>query len=170
MIITKATAGGDQFVTIDGKKTYFDVGPTRMPNFAAPPPANPNNNQQPQRPQNDNANRYQPQEPVSQPIMNRPSYVDKLVPTRRPPAPPIRIDTCIVGDDTTCQIDKHEVCRTHLGVSSCDCKPGYGRSSHRKSCKSKLIFFLFKCHVVPYSNLSRVYQHTFFDWITFELS
>ena len=134
VIITKATAGGDQFVTIDGKKTYFDVGPTRMPNFATNPLV-----QQPQPPpqQQQPPKRYQPQEPVSQPIMNRPSYVDKLVPTRRPPAPPIRIDTCIVGDDTTCQIDKHEVCRTNLGVSSCDCKPGYGRSSHRKACKSK---------------------------------
>ena len=83
-------------------------------------------------------NRY-PAEPVSQPIMNRPSnHVDKLIPNRRPPAPPVRIDTCIVGDDTTCEIDKHEVCRTHLGVSSCDCKPGYGRVNHRKACKSKL--------------------------------
>ena len=138
MIITKATAGGEQFVTIDGKKTYFDVGPTRMPNFAAAAP-----NPKPEIPSyppipTNNGNRYAPQEPVSQPILNRPSYVDKLVPTRRPPAPPIRIDTCIVGDDTTCQIDKHEVCRTYLGVSSCDCKPGYGRSSHRKACKSKL--------------------------------
>ena len=35
------------------------------------------------------------------------------------------------------------------------------------------LFSLFKCHVVPYFNLSRVYQHNtthFFDWITFELS
>ena len=35
------------------------------------------------------------------------------------------------------------------------------------------LFSFFKCHVVPYSNLSRVYQHNtthFFDWITFELS
>ena len=30
-IITAATPGGQQFVSIDGKKTYFDVGPTRMP-------------------------------------------------------------------------------------------------------------------------------------------
>ena len=142
-----------------------------MPNFAAPPPANPI--QQPQRTQNNNANRYQPQEPISQPIMNRPSYVDKLVPTRRPPAPPIRIDTCIVGDDTTCQIDKHEVCRTHLGVSSCDCKPGYGRSSHRKACKSKQeLFFSLN---VTYFTVPICHTHTvlniffFLDNVTFEL-
>ena len=49
----------------------------------------------------------------------------------------------IVGDDSTCEIDKHEICRTHLGVSSCDCKPGYGRVNHRKACKSKsALFFL----------------------------
>ena len=60
--------------------------------------------------------------------------------TRLPPAPPVRIDTCIVGNDATC--GKHEVCRTHLGVSSCFCKPGYGRKNHRLMCKSKhLVFF-----------------------------
>jgi hypothetical protein len=30
-IITKATPGGDQFVSIDGKRTYFDIGPTQNP-------------------------------------------------------------------------------------------------------------------------------------------
>merc|ERR1719266_3072148 len=72
--------------------------------------------------------------------MNRPSnsHIDKVIPNRRPPAPPVRIDTCIVGDDTTCEIDKHEVCRTHLGVSSCDCKPGYGRVNHRKHAKKTI--------------------------------
>ena len=84
-----------------------------------------------------------PKEPLSQPIMNRPSnHVDKVIPSRRPPAPPVRIDTCIVGDDSTCEIDKHEICRTHLGVSSCDCKPGYGRVNHRKACKSKSRLFI----------------------------
>jgi hypothetical protein len=29
------------------------------------------------------------------------------------------------------------VCRTYLGVSSCFCKPGYGRKNHRLLCKSK---------------------------------
>ena len=44
---------------------------------------------------------YRYPEPVSQPIMNRPSnsHIDKVIPNRRPPAPPVRIDTCIVGDD-----------------------------------------------------------------------
>ena len=81
-------------------------------------------------------NRYE--KPVSQPIMNR--QPDKVIPVRRPPAPPVRIDTCIVGDDSTCAVEKHEVCITSLGVSSCDCKPGYGRVNHRKACKSKQMY------------------------------
>ena len=56
-----------------------------------------------------------------------------------------RIDTCIVGDDTTCEMEKHEVCKTYLGVSSCFCKPGYGRKNHRQKCKSEF-FGLYTVH------------------------
>ena len=55
--------------------------------------------------------------------------------TRLPPAPHVRIDTCIVGNDNTC--GEHEICKTYLGVSSCYCKPGFGRKNHRMLCKSK---------------------------------
>ena len=79
-------------------------------------------------------------EPVSQPIMNRPDFVVKPIPTLRPQAPHVRIDTCIVGDESTCEIDKHEVCLAHLGVSTCDCRPGYGRKDYRKACRSELFF------------------------------
>ena len=48
-----------------------------------------------------------------------------------------RIDTCIVGEDSTCEREKHEVCKTKLGVSSCFCKPGYGRRKHRQKCQSE---------------------------------
>ena len=50
-----------------------------------------------------------------------------------------RIDTCIVGEDSTCEKEKHEVCKTKLGVSSCFCKPGYGRRKHRQKCQSKFV-------------------------------
>merc|ERR1719445_1060257 len=53
--------------------------------------------------------------------------------TRLPPAPPVRIDTCIVGNDATC--GDSQICKTYLGVSSCFCKPGYGRKNHRLPCK-----------------------------------
>lgn len=37
--------------------------------------------------------------------------------------PPVRIDTCIVGDDSTCDQAQHERCKTENGVSSCHCRP-----------------------------------------------
>lgn len=37
---------------------------------------------------------------------------------------PVRIDTCIVGDDSTCDLAQNEVCKTDYGVSSCHCRPG----------------------------------------------
>lgn len=56
---------------------------------------------------------------------------------KRPVHPPVRIDTCIVGDDSTCDAAQHERCRTELGVSSCLCRPGYSRRKHRDPCHSE---------------------------------
>ena len=52
----------------------------------------------------------------------------------RPVVPLVRIDTCIVGDDTTCDVKMNEKCKTELGISSCQCKPGFGRSTPRGMC------------------------------------
>ncbi|ETN61413.1 hypothetical protein AND_006928 [Anopheles darlingi] len=49
--------------------------------------------------------------------------------------PPVRIDTCIVGDDSTCDQAQNERCRTENGVSSCHCRPGYARRKHREPCR-----------------------------------
>ncbi|XP_067136278.1 uncharacterized protein [Centruroides vittatus] len=67
-------------------------------------------------------------------------------PSRKPYSPTqipkVRIDTCIVGDDTTCNVEKNERCVTEYGVSSCYCKPGYGRTLQRGPCLPvlKLLF------------------------------
>ena len=59
---------------------------------------------------------------------------------RRPPfrpktnTPLVRIDTCIVGDDSTCDAGNHERCLTEGGISSCHCKPAFSRSSTRGPC------------------------------------
>lgn len=37
---------------------------------------------------------------------------------------PVRIDTCIVGDDLTCDLAQNEKCKTEAGVSICHCRPG----------------------------------------------
>lgn len=49
--------------------------------------------------------------------------------------PPLRIDTCIVGDDSTCDKTQNEACRIEFGVSSCHCKPGYARRNDRDPCR-----------------------------------
>lgn len=72
------------------------------------------------------------------PIQRKPTGTSKPIPNHspRPHLPPssifrkqqqqnaVRIDTCIVGDDTTCDTAQNEVCKTDLGVSSCHCSPG----------------------------------------------
>lgn len=55
---------------------------------------------------------------------------------RRPTQPPVRIDTCIVGDTSTCDASQHEACATVQGVSACHCKPGYAKLQHSLPCKS----------------------------------
>ena len=46
-----------------------------------------------------------------------------------------RIDTCIVGDDSTCDQSQNEVCRIESNISSCNCRPGFARTKHREVCQ-----------------------------------
>ncbi|CAL4066926.1 unnamed protein product [Meganyctiphanes norvegica] len=161
-LITTPAGGNDGFVSIDGRKTYFDLFPTgtetnQAPQqqqtvgmgvgivipeddiqgdpgsfFQQPPPPQQRPQQRP--PQKPRPKPTTPQAPPkpSRPQTSRPTY------TRRPSNTPIRIDTCIVGDDSTCQEQLGEVCRTEDGVSSCYCKPGTARKRHRTKCKSMI--------------------------------
>ena len=52
----------------------------------------------------------------------------------RPNVPIVRIDTCIVGDDSTCDVSLNEKCLTELGLSSCQCRPGFARIAPRTMC------------------------------------
>jgi len=61
-------------------------------------------------------------------IMRRPGF------RPRPSTPLVRIDTCIVGDDSTCGSNLNEHCKTEMGISSCQCKPGFGRIAPRSVC------------------------------------
>ncbi|KAJ8980139.1 hypothetical protein NQ317_014633 [Molorchus minor] len=64
----------------------------------------------------------------------------------RPSQPPVRIDTCIVGDDSTCDGSQHEICRTESGVSACHCRPGTARRKHRDPCR-KIVSVLLSLRV-----------------------
>lgn len=68
------------------------------------------------------------------PSLKHPSL---LRPARPRPTPPIiRIDTCIVGDDTTCDSNLNEYCKAEQGISSCQCRPGYARTFPRGPCQA----------------------------------
>ncbi|XP_039148775.1 uncharacterized protein LOC6733349 isoform X3 [Drosophila simulans] len=71
---------------------------------------------------------------------------------QRPTPPPVRIDTCIVGDDSTCDQAQHERCKTDNGVSSCHCRPGYSRRKHREPCRRVISFHLGM-------RVDRIYEH-----------
>lgn len=67
------------------------------------------------------------------PTQRLPQYRPRPHPTHQ--QPPVRIDTCIVGDDSTCDQAQNEKCKTDNGVSSCHCRPGFSRRKHREPCR-----------------------------------
>ncbi|XP_032675585.1 uncharacterized protein LOC116846171 [Odontomachus brunneus] len=134
-IILTSAVGGQGYVSIDGKRTYLNLfdntdrtptGPTHVqpqPTRTQPPPIIGTGLAIPQ-----------PDAPVA---TSRPNGPNRRQPPlyRRPTQPPVRIDTCIVGDTSTCDASQHEACATVQGVSACHCKPGYARLQHSLPCK-----------------------------------
>ncbi|XP_053963038.1 mucin-5AC isoform X3 [Anastrepha ludens] len=92
------------------------------------------------------ANSVKTQSPTTNAGPTRPIY------RSRPTQPPVRIDTCIVGDDSTCDQAQHERCKTENGVSSCHCRPGYSRRKHREPCRKVISFYLGM-------RVDRIYEH-----------
>lgn len=127
--------GNEGFVSIDGKRTYLNLfGDNTVGKTSAPS--------------------IQPTPVITQTSIHTGTAVPtslspppKLpvkpihVPSRRP-SPPVRIDTCIVGDDSTCDQSQNERCKTEIGVSSCHCRPGYTRRKHREACRKMVSLML----------------------------
>ncbi|XP_063588470.1 mucin-5AC-like isoform X2 [Penaeus indicus] len=160
-LITTPAGGQDGFVSIDGRKTYFDLIPTAtqaqgltqqtigtgvgfvVPEEDLPQAGNERPFQRPTAPLTGPSGTGQGRPtPNRPPLPTTPTAPTRPKPapprktyTRRPTQPPIRIDTCIVGDDSTCQEQLSEVCRTEDGVSSCYCRPGTDRKRPRTPCK-----------------------------------
>ncbi|KAG5889930.1 hypothetical protein JTB14_028940 [Gonioctena quinquepunctata] len=137
---------GDQgFVSIDGKRTHFNLfGDGAAPSTSVETvikPTAPAHNQVSGTGyavvENEKINRQGSIKPTARrPIYGRP----------RPSQPPVRIDTCIVGDDSTCDASQHEICKTELGVSACHCRPGTARRKHRDPCR-KIVSILLSLRV-----------------------
>ncbi|KAL6263147.1 hypothetical protein P5V15_005947 [Pogonomyrmex californicus] len=133
-VILTSAVGGEGFVSIDGKRTYLNLfdNTDRTPSSTHVQP-------QPTRTQpppiiGTGLAIPQPDTPVA---TSRPNGPNRRQPPlyRRPTQPPVRIDTCIVGDTSTCDASQHEACATVQGVSACHCKPGYARLQHSLPCK-----------------------------------
>lgn len=123
------TPSGDQaFVSIDGKRSYInlfgestDTPYVSSSQIASQPPIQPTGVLSP----GVTGSGYvvaetEPTIKKAQHSQNRPIHRPRL-PAQQPP---VRIDTCIVGDDSTCDQAQHEKCKTEIGVSSCHCRPG----------------------------------------------
>ncbi|XP_060849142.1 protein piccolo [Rhopalosiphum padi] len=145
-VITSAEPN-QQFVSIDGKRTYINLFGSAEPTAVAPQSIKPTSAASgsfsvSQVLQPHGASNPQGSAPPSPPSGGKPSAPA----WKRPTHPPVRIDTCIVGDDTTCDAAQHERCRTELGVSSCLCRPGYSRRKHRDPCH-RIVSIVFSLRV-----------------------
>ncbi|XP_060808691.1 uncharacterized protein LOC106138575 [Amyelois transitella] len=141
------SASGEQgFVSIDGKRTYlnlFDtsatasIRPTKVQSLpqSAPPQTPP-----PLGPALGTGVAI-PTDDVPQPP-RRPAPAHRPNTGYRRPQPTVRIDTCIVGDDSTCDQAQNEMCRTEAGISSCQCRPGFSRRLHRDPCRRVVALLL----------------------------
>ncbi|XP_071449255.1 uncharacterized protein [Hetaerina americana] len=156
-VITGDANGHHDFVSIDGKRTYIDLFPTRKQpgkgetvvhtvgtnlGFPQPPPQTHYGSAHPEPvsslgegtgyavPEVSSSSQLAADQKQKHhlTLVRRPG-------NRRPSHPPVRIDTCIVGDPSTCDQSQHESCRTEQGVSSCHCRPGYARRKHREPCR-----------------------------------
>lgn len=143
------TEPGHGSVFIDGKPTYFKI----RPNKPSQPTLHVGSGMTVNAADSDSGNLGVGHlKPI--PVNGLPSNKNQLASSkpahRRPPfrprpnTPLVRIDTCIVGDDSTCGANLNEHCKTEIGISSCQCKPGFGRTTARGMCLpiSSLVMFL----------------------------
>ncbi|KAH0554379.1 hypothetical protein KQX54_010176 [Cotesia glomerata] len=132
-VILTSAVDGQGFVSIDGKRTYlnlFDNSDENTP--ATKVQIHPTRSQIPAvtgtgyaEPQIESTLvSARPGGPIKRPIFRH-----------RTTQPPVRIDTCIVGETSTCDASQNEACATVQGVSACHCKPGFARHSHSLLCK-----------------------------------
>lgn len=189
------TPSGDQgFVSIDGKRTYLNLF-----GESSDLPLQISSSQVVNQPQIKPTNIYQQSSPPAG-ITGTGYVIAETEPTikknhpqnrpiqrpRQPPSnqqsSPVRIDTCIVGDDSTCDQTQNEKCKTENGVSSCNCKPGknffsiylfiyrsnfiysfnyyllgYARRKHREPCR-KIVSLLVSIRVDRYHDRKIVWS------------
>lgn len=112
-------SGDQNFVSIDGKRSYFNL-------FSDFPRDSSSVHVEPTgvlkeikgtgyvQPENVSVKKTQ-----SFPLKNQFLQKHKTTPLQN-----VRIDTCIIGDDSTCDQSQNEKCKIENGISSCNCREG----------------------------------------------
>ncbi|XP_072390317.1 uncharacterized protein pwn [Diabrotica undecimpunctata] len=142
--VITSSSGSEGFVSIDGKRTYLNLfGESTSTGLPIKPTATvPESNQV-----TGTGYAVAENEKVHRPgSVGKPTQRRPMFGRPRPSQPPVRIDTCIVGDDSTCDGSQHEICRTESGVSACHCRPGTARRKHRDPCR-KIVSILVSLRV-----------------------
>jgi hypothetical protein len=123
-------SGDQNFVSIDGKRTYFNLfsDDSRKPSAAAS--IEPTRLVKPEI----KGSGYVIAEPIDLGANRKTNNNNNNLPKnshlhqKHKPhmhnVPQVRIDTCILGDDSTCDQSQNEKCKIENGISSCNCKPG----------------------------------------------
>lgn len=157
--IIVSPTGTEGFVSIDGKRTYINLFGEQTDQPVAGPEIKPtatiSQHENAQQQQQTKAPHYGivekaplnpngltgtvsnvPHKPLYRPRPPQPAGAAAQPGQQSPSAgSPPRIDTCIVGDDSTCDKTQNEACRIEFGVSSCHCRPGYARRNDRDPCR-----------------------------------
>ncbi|XP_023014818.2 calcium-binding EGF-like domain-containing protein pawn [Leptinotarsa decemlineata] len=141
--VITSSIGDEGFVSIDGKRTYLNLFGDATPSTSLGAMIEPTTakNQV-----SGTAYSVVENEKIKKHASIKPTVRRPLYGRPRPSQPPVRIDTCIVGDDTTCDSSQHEICKTELGVSACHCRPGTARRKHRDPCR-KIVSILLSLRV-----------------------
>ncbi|XP_035224805.1 uncharacterized protein LOC118197406 [Stegodyphus dumicola] len=125
------------------------------------PGAFPSSGIQGQRPRidiNDNSR----ERPIQATASIKPSLTPIIRGQPRPRPNTIRIDTCIVGDDSTCDNKMNETCKTEQGISSCHCRPGFARSYTRGPC-IPIVSIMFSMKVDRFKNTKISFSTKYLD-------
>lgn len=116
-------SGDQNFVSIDGKRTYFNL-------FSDFPRDSSSVQVEPTKvlsqiqgtgyvlPETISVKKQQPSSPSKKQFLQ----MHKTTPLQT--SSNVRIDTCIIGDDSTCDQSQNEKCKIENGISSCNCKAG----------------------------------------------
>lgn len=123
-IVLLEPSGDQNFVSIDGKRTYFNLFSDSTDPVPASAKIEPTKVYNPGNTGTGYVVAETEPTPKKPQIHHHTPPQRHKIPQMHSNQPQVRIDTCIIGDDSTCDQAQNEKCRIENGISSCNCKPG----------------------------------------------